>query len=51
MIKIIETIATPKPEAKIRGVKSTLTELVLVPTDEQDDSENWKNSPDAGIDP
>lgn len=35
MIKIMEAMATPKPEAKTRGVKSTLT--VLVPTDEQDD--------------
>ena len=47
MIKIIEAIANPKPDAKTRGVGSTLTELV--PTDEQADSENWKNSPDAGV--
>jgi len=46
MIKIMEAIATPKPYANRRGVRSTLT--VLVPTDEQEDSENWKNSPDAG---
>ena len=47
MTKIIDAIANPKPEVKTRGVGSTLTELV--PTDEQEDSENWKNSPEAGI--
>jgi len=47
MIKIMEARATPKPEANTRGVRSTLT--VLVPTDEQEDSENWKNSPDTGV--
>lgn len=47
MIKIIEAMANPKPDAKMRGVRSTLTELV--PTDEHDDTENWKNSPSAGI--
>ena len=46
MIKIMEARATPKPEANTRGERSTLTELV--PTDEHEDSENWKNSPDAG---
>lgn len=46
MIKIIEAIATPKPYANSRGVRSTLT--VLVPTDEQEYSENWKNSPEDG---
>lgn len=40
MIKIMETRANQKPEANTRGVRSTLTELVLVPTDEQEDSEN-----------
>ncbi len=48
MIKIMEAMANPKPDAKTRGVRSTLTELV--PTDEHDDSENWKNSPEAGAD-
>ena len=47
MIKIMEAIATPKPYANRRGVRSTLT--VLVPTDEHADSENWKYSPEAGI--
>ena len=47
MIKIIEAKATPKPEANTRGERSTLTELV--PIDEHEDSENWKNSPEAGI--
>ena len=45
----MEAMANPKPEAKTRGVRSTLTELV--PTDEQEDSENWKKSPVAGVDP
>lgn len=44
----MEAIATPKPYANRRGVRSTLT--VLVPTDEHEDSENWKKSPEAGAD-
>ena len=47
MITIMEVMANPKPEAKTRGVRSTLT--VLVPTDEHADSENWKNSPETGV--
>ena len=42
-------MANAKPLANTRGVRSTLT--VLVPTDEQEDSENWKKSPVAGVDP